>query len=455
MIPRHTLVRAALAARRLAASRVLAPPATHALSSTAASTAESASSTPGDASAPLGAQGGAPPPLLVYSSAEPAMVMWAARLLAFKAVACGAASVMMLAPYAFLLPAMELTSPFTPADVAAAVLHSSDARAGAVLAAMALLAGAVSSRITARTVVKLELVRSDDGRAASAPNAAAAAANAGVPPRAGFSTGAAPGPPLQPAELVHCGDDTVVITRPRLWGGGTRSVRVRRRDISCAPANTTFQCFQLAPNPLRPRTIPQYLFPVRGSVKSDDLAYLKTLMFGDFFRPEPPLPAASSLIAIEGFGPYRPAQFADARHPLFPTSLPVSAARAPVAGTPFFTQHGDVWGTFTSPPVASMAARRAAERDAKLYGADAVPARALPSIAAPASLQLDGSTRVVTYGEVAAHLAAARRRGEEEGAGGGVEGGGGSAAGVAGDAHTVAAAEKAARAAPLSDSGAG
>jgi len=75
-----------------------------------------------------------------------------------------------------------------------------------------------------------------------------------------------------------------------------------------------------------------YLFPVNGWW-SDDIDFLKTFLFEKFFRPEPIPPPDADLIAIEGFGAFRPAQLADPEHaasrqlswPASPTSVKVSA----------------------------------------------------------------------------------------------------------------------------------
>ena len=393
---RFTSARLALASRRpFSASPNVAPPPEKSAAAAAAA-ADSAAAPP-------------PSPQLIYKSAEPQLVLWAARLLSLKAAACAISSAAILAPH---VAALRLGSVI---QLDAAV-GSADARVSAALLAMAVLARAVSRRIANRTVTKLERLPAAIGSDSEAGS------SAGVPPDAS-------GPlPIQPAALAHRGDDEIRITRLALWRSllpspsiSRDTVTVRRSAIACAPANTTFQCFLLTADPSSPKQTPQYLFPVRGTVRSTDLAYLKTMLFGDYFRPEPPLPPDTSLISIAGFGPYRPAQFADARHPLFPSSAdlekaaaaggaaagslaPVRNAQPLSAAAPFFIRDGTVWSNFVLPPPPSLGDRRAAERDAKLYGAPAQPPRALATLAAPPSRMLDGSTRTVDYADVREHL---------------------------------------------------
>jgi hypothetical protein len=58
-----------------------------------------------------------------------------------------------------------------------------------------------------------------------------------------------------------------------------------------------------------------YLLPVPGW-SSEDKDYLKVFLYWRYFREEQPEPPDETLIAIEGFGPYRPMQFADPDHPV-------------------------------------------------------------------------------------------------------------------------------------------
>jgi hypothetical protein len=144
------------------------------------------------------------------------------------------------------------------------------------------------------------------------------------------------------------------------------------------------------------------LFPKKGW-RSDDKAYLRTMIYGAYFREdEQSPPADTELIAIEGFGAYRPAQFADTMHPRFQRFLGSGqggggggsdpSVPVPVRGTPFFIQEGTAWADFQVPPRPTLAQRRAAVRDHGLYGRDPVPESMLPRIAAPVTLMIDGST---------------------------------------------------------------
>jgi hypothetical protein len=176
--------------------------------------------------------------------------------------------------------------------------------------------------------------------------------------------------------------------------------------LKCAAPNTTFTSFRL--NRASGRVVTMYLFPVRGW-RSDDAGYLRTLVYGDYFRrDEAPPPPDTTLIAIEGFGAYRPAQFADPHHGLYPRRVPLHPsgdAAQPVAlpGTPFFAADGTVWARFQLPARKSLEERRAAVRraalaapvGAKLDPVNPVPGPSdLPRIAAPPNLALDGKTHV-------------------------------------------------------------
>lgn len=106
---------------------------------------------------------------------------------------------------------------------------------------------------------------------------------------------------------------TLLITRPTAWGGMGRVERVPRSHVACAAPSTAMQSFRLSRG--SGRWEENYLLPTPGW-RTEHGAYLKTLLRGDYFRPDdaPPTPDID-LIAIDGFGPYRPAQFADPLHP--------------------------------------------------------------------------------------------------------------------------------------------
>jgi hypothetical protein len=79
-----------------------------------------------------------------------------------------------------------------------------------------------------------------------------------------------------------------------------------------------------------------YLLPMPGWA-SDDKAYLKILLYWRYFRNEPAPPPDESLIEIEGFGAYRPMQFADPQHAAART-VGWPASDEALQGTPF---HGE------------------------------------------------------------------------------------------------------------------
>lgn len=307
------------------------------------------------------------------------MVLWLGRLLDMKSKACGAAAAATI--YGMVTRAQ------TGAAVAADAMASSgaDVRMAAAFSALAIGSGYLARAVKQRTVTKIVRERRESNDVEPTKDMPSDKSSEG----AGFAPEAEP---LKAAGEVHDPEDTIVIHRMRLWSSADTVLRVKRAAIACGRGETTFQSFMLSPSESHGGQVPQYLFPVHGACRSEDLPYLKTMMYGDFFRKEAPPQPDEELIAIEGFGPYRPAQFSDTYHPKFPTNLPATTAPSPVPGTPFFTQHGTVWAQFTHPPKPSLAERRAIERDAKLYGAPRVPAHLLPAPAAPVALMLDGST---------------------------------------------------------------
>ena len=367
--------------------------------------------------------------VLIYSSAPPRLVLFAARLLSLKAVAAASAS------------AAIIMSSFAKASLVAAtgssfasvlfVLGPFEGRAVVGLAALATAAHLLSMRIVSRTVTRIELGINADSRCplsrvdATGEESTQSAASHALSRGVGDDTSRSGGVPRErvlharPALQVHDPSALLFIHRPRLWrlpgGASEEVVTTTRGAVACAPSTTTFQCFLLSVSKSHGRQVPQYLFPVRGTVRSDDLVYLKTLIYGDYFRDEVRPPPDSTLIAIEGFGAFRPAQFADIHHPRHPGgSLPFTSAPIQVPGTPYTVAHGTVWAHWRLPARRGTAERRAAERDAKLYGADEVaPNTSLPTVPAPISLMLDGSHYTPTYSEVTASMAAATAHASE------------------------------------------
>jgi hypothetical protein len=155
--------------------------------------------------------------------------------------------------------------------------------------------------------------------------------------------------------------------------------------------------FLVQPKPGSARTRKQYLFPVEPGWDSEDHAYLRRLVYEEYFRPDerPPTPDAS-LIAIEGFGAYRPAQFADPNHPLFVEGQAGEGEEAKqLPGTPFTAAQGTVWADFVVPRRLTLEEKRAYERDSKALGTG--PSDGLPPperrarLAAPVNMRLDGT----------------------------------------------------------------
>ena len=354
--------------------------------------------------------------------------MWMGRVLAFKSAACAAIALSITAHvYAGGVAAEALAAGATAATAAELAAAAASTRLPILLGLLSIGSGLAARMVPSRVVTRLVLEREVGGAAAGGaaaggaaagevPAGEAAAGSAAAQPAQGTSAqGASTSPPppalgfapspsgVQPVSALHASDADafVSIHRPRLWSSADAVVRVRRHEISCAPSSALVQGFLLRTS-ASGRSQPQWLFPLPGAARSEDWRYLKELLFGDFFRREPPPPPDAALLgAIAGFGPYRPAQFADPRHPRYlPRSSPLltegpSGAFLSTAfpGTPFFAREGGVWAAFHLPPPPSLAQRREAEREAALYGrgGGARAAGALPRTAAPLTLMLDGS----------------------------------------------------------------
>ena len=125
------------------------------------------------------------------------------------------------------------------------------------------------------------------------------------------------------------GEEQIDVTHMTLLGHGQR--RYLRED--CEGSRDTKVSQNFAVLDTRDEGPPvYYLFPVNGWW-SDDIGFLKTFLFEKFFRREPTPPPDADLIAIEGFGGFRPAQLADPTHaasrqlawPASPESIKVCA----------------------------------------------------------------------------------------------------------------------------------
>ena len=309
------------------------------------------------------------PPSLLYSSRPPALVLGLVRVLAANAAASGAAALSLLAQYAgaptsavadavsptlSALAGMGINGPLLSMIAAVAAVDPL-VRGAALLGTVGGVSGWFAATLLRRTVVRLEVVE-------------------GPPPR-------------------------LRISRPSFWGGGrTVDAVYPASAVSCNPSGSTMQGFLLsagAPGSWGAgRQTPRYLFPLHDAV-SGDLGRLKTIMYGDYFRAgETGPPADEALIAIAGFGPYRPAQFADPRCAAVggleglrtPAGL---LAPGPIPGTPYVLDGADggVWGEFVLPAKRAFQERRADEADAKLYGKGK---RDVAKTAGPVTLRVGG-----------------------------------------------------------------
>ena len=287
-----------------------------------------------------------------------------------------------------------------------------DLRLAGAFAALAVLGHVLSRRVIRSILVRIDLLAplESDVSASSAVSypttrPVSKSASSGTPHAQETPAPFAPQGPVKVLTALEAQNPASILRlySPRLWRPSLLVSRdVRREDILCNVGHSVLTGLRVRRPGRRGLASSHYLFPTPGW-KSANLAYLKVMLYGDFFRPEEaPPPPDSDALAIEGFGPYRPAQFADTHHPRFQWHLPSSGAegssltddgsRVPVPGTPFSLQHGAVWAEFVMPPRPTLEQRRAWERERTLYGGPRTPPAALPAPAAPVSLMLDGST---------------------------------------------------------------
>jgi hypothetical protein len=145
----------------------------------------------------------------------------------------------------------------------------------------------------------------------------------------------------------------------------------------------------------------KYIFPVPGKWKSESLDELKYILFGEHFREnEPSSPPDILQVAIAGFGPFRPAQFADPHSPGFQQVLDVENNVANFSVTPpFYLREGTVWSTFTEPPKMSLSDRRKMEKMIVDGNVDvhSFIASKTPTVPANVTLLLDGTNIPESY----------------------------------------------------------
>ncbi|KAA0151847.1 hypothetical protein FNF29_04253 [Cafeteria roenbergensis] len=168
---------------------------------------------------------------------------------------------------------------------------------------------------------------------------------------------------LKLERLVHedgGGEDIRVTHMPVLPFLQPPSITVPRGDCEAAEADS------LTPNFF---TVPGgrwYLLPMPGWL-SEDKDYLKVFLYWRYFRDTPPPPSDESLIQIEGFGSYRPMQFADAAHPVA-QRIGWPATSEDLAQSPFHEVHGDVYADFQLGTKLTLAEQREAAAKARLHG---------------------------------------------------------------------------------------
>ncbi|RYG42933.1 hypothetical protein EON68_01150 [archaeon] len=343
------------------------------------------------------ASGGGEAVVTIYDSPQPGMVMAAYRLLAAKAVLASTAAATSLYEQCARFESVSDLAATLMGDVVPGApdvsLHYTLGFAVVAVIARA-CAKTLGSRIVTRVDVRCSaqdaaVLRTNAGGVEDEERDVAEAAASGKPYDSAFAARArrmsAIAAAVTPAATAA---HTICIHHPTLWGSTTVH-EVPRADIACSPPNTLTQCFRVRSQ--RGRMVENYIFPVAGW-RSDCLPYLRALMFTDFFvAEERPPPADVELIAIEGFGPYRPAQFADPHHARYGELSHRGADAVAVEGTPFIAAHGTVWAHFDLPPPLSLEQRRAIERDAALYGVPKVRGELLPRLAAPVTLMLDGT----------------------------------------------------------------
>jgi hypothetical protein len=171
---------------------------------------------------------------------------------------------------------------------------------------------------------------------------------------------------------------------PRLFSSENNRFSFNRSDVLGAPPRSTFQSFRVSVDGgASTRTFA--LFPVEPLWRSDDIDALRTLIYAQYFRKEEEGASSALRVAIsapelskgiEGFGPFRPAIFADphaeaARTARLLPPLPegLSSAVAPVVlkddsrlPAPLFSAHGTVWANFDVPPKSTVTDLRRADR---------------------------------------------------------------------------------------------
>jgi len=208
----------------------------------------------------------------------------------------------------------------------------------------------IASGAAARILIRSTLVRLESQRAASVPESA----------------------------------ERLTAFTPTLFSSENSRFSFSRSDVLGAPPKSTFQSFRVSVNGgASTRTFA--LFPVEPLWRSEDIDALRTLIYAQYFRKEEEGASSALRVAIsapelskgiEGFGPFRPAIFADphaeaarAARLLPPSPEGSSHTGATVAlkddsrlPAPLFSAHGTVWANFDVPPPATVKDLRRADR---------------------------------------------------------------------------------------------
>lgn len=259
----------------------------------------------------------------------------------------------------------------------------------------------IDVRLRAEEAARLQPAeaRAAEIAAASNPHAADASVRAEVAMAAGLGDGAV-------ASAAH----EITLWHPRLWSATDAAEVLPRSHLAGAPARATNLALQVLAAPgANSRRRRVYLWPQPGWT-SDSRAYLCALLYADFFPalPDGGAPSDAPLLrGIDGFGSFRPAQFAD---PAAETSAALDAAAAAepggrlrdgaLPGTPYFIARNSVWANFTVRPLPSIEMLREAERRAAM---GLPPALSPPDAALPAPLTA-GVPEVIAAGDAARAL---------------------------------------------------
>eukprot|EP01138_Halocafeteria_seosinensis_P011898 gb/GECG01012160.1/.p1 GENE.gb/GECG01012160.1/~~gb/GECG01012160.1/.p1 ORF type:complete len:369 (+),score=21.05 gb/GECG01012160.1/:1-1107(+) len=144
---------------------------------------------------------------------------------------------------------------------------------------------------------------------------------------------------------------------------GRRTRTYLREDCDCAkPKKLTTHFVTIS----RDGTKYYYLLPVEGW-KSEDKDYLKRFIYEHYFRDETPPPNDEELIQVEGFGPYRPMQFADPSHPAS-QQIGWPASKKALEGTALFVKDGHVYTEFSTSQRKSIDQKREDELAKSITG---------------------------------------------------------------------------------------